>query len=304
MISDATVKMVKYSPEKIPDSWFGNVPLSAEFAPPVLDLKNIAPYLVTLSSIQVPNGFNVLLRARYDGIRVEENVQGMLNIMVGAWGLPAKTALYLNFFGVAAALSFHTHYGLWVIKPTIAHKLLFGIPLVNDEKALAEKLDIYSTVEKGLLPLPLRLQVEREYQVLGEETHSRLIVINAANTVFTIEALYPKPGEILVLTRMAATPWANTDIVRFIVDRDEDIGYANVTTFPLSLAPGGEVECFIPAIRELRLTTSAATAPGNTWFRYTFQRVKLTNILRARFGLAAREELPGDTYDKVMAGVL
>ncbi len=304
MISEATVKMVKYSPEKIPDSWFGNVPLTAEFAPPVLDLKNFSPYIITLSSIKVPNTFNVLLRARYDGVRIEENVTGMLNLQVGAWGLPAKSLLYLNFFGVAAAGNFTTHYGLWVIKPTIAHKLLFGITLANDEKALAEKLDIYSTVEKGLLPLPLRLQIEREYLVLGEETHSRLVNINAANTVFTIETLYPKPGEILVLTRVAATPWANTDVVRMIIDRDEDAGYADVRTFPLSLLPGGEVECFIPALREIRLTTQVATAPGNTWFRYTFQRVKLTNILRARFGLAAREELPGDTYDKVMAGVL
>ena len=40
MISEAMVKTVKYSPEKMPDSWVGNVPLTAEFAPPVLDLKN------------------------------------------------------------------------------------------------------------------------------------------------------------------------------------------------------------------------------------------------------------------------
>jgi len=304
MITEAMVKTVKYPPEKIPDSWFGNVPLNAEFAPPVLDLKNFSPYLVTLSSIQVPNTFNVLLRARYDGVRIEENVTGMLNLQVGAWGLPAKTTLYLNFFGVAAAVNFTTHYGLWVIKPTIAHKLLFGITLANDEKALAEKLDIYSTVEKGLLPLPTRLQIEREYQIVGEETHSRQININANNTVFTIESLYPKPGEILVLTRIAATPWGAANVVRFIIDRDEDAGYADVRTFPLSLLPGGEVECFIPAIREIRLTTQAAVAPGNTWFRYTYQRVKLTNILRARFGLAAKEELPGETYDKVIAGVL
>jgi len=306
MISETNVKMVRYPPEKIPDSWFGNVPLTAEFAPPVLELKNFAPYLITLSSIQVPNtgAFNVLLRARYDGVRIEENVMGMLNLQVGAWGLPAKNLLYLNFFGVAAAVDFTTHYGLWVVKPTIAHKLLFGITLANDEKALAEKLDIYSTVEKGLLPLPVRLQIEREYQVLGEETRSRLVNINAANTIFTIEALYPKPGEILVLTRVAATPWAAADVVRMIIDRDGDAGYADVRTFPLSLVPGGEVECFIPALREIRLTTQAATNPGNTWFRYTFQRVKLTNILRARFGLATKDELPGDTYDKVMAGVL
>jgi hypothetical protein len=39
-------------------------------------------------------------------------------------------------------------------------------------------------------------------------------------------------------------------------------------------------------------------------FRYTFQRIRLTNILRARFGLVSKDEIPGDTWEKVMAGVL
>ncbi|MBA7663291.1 hypothetical protein ES703_71330 [subsurface metagenome] len=30
----------------------------------------------------------------------------------------------------------------------------------------------------------------------------------------------------------------------------------------------------------------------------------MTNIFRARWGLATRDELPKDVYDKVMAGVL
>jgi len=303
-ITEAIVRQVKYPPEKIPDSWFGNVPLSAEFAPAVLELKNFAPYIITLSSIQVPNTFNVILRASYDGERFEENVTGMLNLEVGAWSLLAKDSLRLNFFGVAAAANFTTHYGLWVIKPTIAHKLLYGIPLANDEKAIAEKHNIVDSVEKGVLPLPISQQIEREYKVLGEETHSRLININAPNTIFTLETLQPKAGEIIVLTRVAAQPAAAANIVRLIIDRDTDTGYADLRTFPLSLLPGGEVQCFIPAKTQIKLTTTAAVAPGNHWFRYTFQRIKITNTLRARFGLATREELPGDVWEKVMGGVL
>lgn len=303
MITEAMVKTVKYPPEKIPDSWAGTVPLNAEYAPPVLDLKNFSPYLCALSSIQVPNTSSILLRARYDNIRIEENVQGMLNLQPGAWYLPAKTNLYLNFFGLVA-VAWTAHYGLWAFKPTVAEKIIYGIKLSEDDKALAEKLDIYSTVEKGLLPLPTHLQIEREYQVVGEITHSRLVNINAANTVFNIESIYPQPGEILVLTRIASTTGVAANVVRFIVDRDGDLGYADIDTTALSLVIGGEIDCFVPALTEIKLTTTAAIAPGNTWFRYTFQRVKLTNILRARFGLASRDELPGDTYDKVMAGVL
>jgi hypothetical protein len=309
MISEAIVKAVKYPPELIPDSWFGNVPLTGEVAPPVLDLKNFKPFVVALTNIQVPTppgpAANVLLRARYDGVRVEENTFALPNALVGAWNLLAKDTLYLNFFGIAAVAAYTSHYGLWVIKPTIAHKLLYGISLSADEAALAQKLDIYSTVEKGLLPLPISQQIEREYEVLEEETHSRVVTINANNTVFTIEHIYPKPGEIVVLTSVAAQPAAAANVVRLTVDRDRDIGFADIRTFPLSLVPGGEIACFIPATTEIRLTTQATVFPVPPhWFRYTFQRVKLTNILRARFGLATREELPGDTYDKVMAGVL
>jgi hypothetical protein len=309
MISEATVKAVKYPPELIPDSWFGNVPLNSEFAPPVLDLKNFKPYVVSLSNIQVPTppgpAANVLLRARYDKVQVEENTFALPNALVGAWNLRAKDTLYMNFFGVAAVPAYTSHYGLWVIKPTIAHKLLYGISLSAEEAALAQKLDIYSTVEKGLLPLPLSQQIEREYQVLSEETHSRVVTINANNTVFTIEHIYPNPGEIIVLTRVAAQPAAAANVVRLTIDRDRDLGFADVRTFPLSLVAGGEISCFIPATTEIRLTTQALVFPVPPhWFRYTFQRVKLTNILRARFGLASRDELPGDTFDKCLAGVL
>ncbi|MDP2323649.1 MAG: hypothetical protein Q8N51_06420, partial [Gammaproteobacteria bacterium] len=128
--------------------------------------------------------------------------------------------------------------------------------------------------------------------------------VAVANTVFAIESLTPKPGEIIVLTRVAAAPAAAANVVRLHIDRDDDVDYGNLLTFALSLVAGGEVECFIPALKEIRLTTTAAVAPGAHLFRYTFRRVKLNNILRARFGLASKDQLPGDVYDKVMAGVL
>ncbi|MBA7680441.1 hypothetical protein ES703_88757 [subsurface metagenome] len=107
-----------------------------------------------------------------------------------------------------------------------------------------------------------------------------------------------------MLTRIAANPGAWGDDIRFIVDRDDDHEYANVKTFPLSLIPGGEVSCFIPALEEIRLTTISAGTPGPHLFRYTVIRCRLTNLLRVRFGLVSRDEVPGDTYDKVKAGVL
>ncbi len=303
-ISEATIKNVKFPPELIPDSWFGNVPAGAEATPVPLDLRRFKPYITELANIQVTANANVELRARYDELRAQENTAGMISALVGAWRLLAKDILYLNFFGAILVANYTTHYGVWAFPPTVAHKLLYGIPLTNDEKTLAEKYGIQDSVEKGVLPLPISQQIEREYKVLGEETHSRSINIAVANTRYTIESIYPRKDEIVVLTRMAANPGGAANVIRFVVDRDDDVGHADVRTFPLSLVAGGEVACFIPAIREIRLSTEGSVAPGAHLFRYTYQRIKLTNTLRARFGLASKDELPGDVWQKVMAGVL
>ena len=314
-ISDAIIRRVKYPPELIPDSWYGAVPLTGESAPPVLDLRRFSPYLVILTNILVGLDPNVNLRARYDGfsdVRVEQNNDVTLQDaaganLVGAWWLPAKSTLYYNFFGVAAVANYPTHYGVWAFPPTIAHKLRYNIALSPAEQALAVELGIKNTVEKGLLPLPISQQIEREYYVLGEETHVRSINIAALNVAYTLETIYPKPdGEFLVLTRVAAAPAAVANTIHMIVDRDEDPSFADLMTFPMALTAGGEIACFIPAMREIRLTcTQTAGAPvAAHLFRYTYRRYKMTNILRARFGLVSRDEIPGDTFDKVRGGIL
>jgi len=306
MIGSAQLRQVRYGIEQLPDSWYGIVPLGGEPAPAVLDLKMFAPNLLRLANIKVTALADVVLRARYDQVRVEENTWNMLNIFPGAWDLLAKDQLYLNLFGDVGApeADYPIFYSLWVIRTTVIHKLLLGMNLSTDERALAEKLGLVDSVQKGVMPLPLRYQIERGYTVMAEETHARSINVIIPATVYTIETLYPRPGEILVLTRIAALPGAAADIVRFIVSRDDDANLVDLFTFPLSLVPGGEVACFIPAIKEIRLTCQAALGPAVRRFRYTFQRVKLTNILRARLGLATKDELPGDVYEKVQAGIL
>jgi len=314
-INDAIIRRVKYPPELIPDSWYGAVPLNGESTPPVLDLRRFSPYITILTNLQMLIQANVNLRARYNGfedVRVEQNNGAVLTDaaaanLVGAWWLPAKSILYYNFFGVAAVANYPTHYGVWAFLPTIAHKLRYNLRLSPDEQALAAELGIKNTVEKGLLPLPISQQIEREYYVLGEETHVANVNIAALNTVYTLEIINPRPnGEFIVLTRVAAAPAAAANTIHLIVDRDEDPNFADVMTFPMALTAGGEVACFIPAMTEIRLTATqtAGGAVGAHLFRYTFKRIKLTNILRARFRLVSRDEIPGETYDKVVAGIL
>jgi len=314
-ITEAIIKRVKYPPELIPDSWYGTVPLNGESSPPVLDLKRFSPYIAILANMLMGLNANVNTRARYDGfgdVRVEQSNAAMLSDAagadrVGAWWLPAKSILRYNFFGLALVNNYPTHYGVWAFLPTIAHKFRYNLSLTSDEQALATEMGIKNTVVKGLLPLPISQQIDREYHVLGEETHVRSVTIGALNTVYTLETITPRPnGEFIVLTRVAAAPAGAANTIHLFVDRDEDLSIADLQTFPLALTAGGEVACFIPAMTEIRLTATqtAGVAVGAHLFRYTFKRIKLTNILRARFGLVSRDEIPGETFDKVRAGVL
>lgn len=317
-INEAIIRRVKYPPELIPDSWYGAVPLNGESSPPVLDLKRFGPYIAILTNIKVARNANVNTRARYDGftdVRVEQSNAATLQDaagadLVGAWWLPAKSLLYYNFFGLALVNNYPTHYGVWAFPPTIAHKLRYNLTLTPTERVICEELGIKNTVEKGLLPLPISQQIGREYYILGEETHTRSINIAALNTVYTLESIYPKPNdEFIVLTKVAAAPAAAANTIHIIVDRDDDANFADVRTFPLSLNAGGEIACFIPATREIRLTAEqiAGGAVGAHLFRYTFQRVKLTNLLKVRFGLITEDELPTDAKDvwkKVLGGIL
>jgi len=321
MISEATIKTVKFPPELLPDSWFGALALNAEVAPPILDLRAFSPYLVELTNIQLTPlaALNPDIRLRYDGVRVEQNVAAMLSAipvawvpaplaavlpLPGAWRLPAKNQLYFNLFGLGVVATYSTHYGVWAYPPTIAHKLQWGIALNQKEQAINQELGIADTVEKGLLPLPISQIIEREYHVVGEETHTRNVNIAVAATIFPIEVMYAKAGEILVLTRVAAAPGTAAQNVQIIIDRDNDANYLQFPTLPLDLVAGGEVSCFVPALTQLRLTTTATVAPGPHLFRYTIQRVKLTNILRVRFGLLSEAEAPADLYKKVLGGIV
>lgn len=320
-ISDAIIRMAKYTPELLPDAAVVNVPLLAEVAPPILDLRRFTPYLVTLTGINVIPNPNVNLRLRYGDIQLEENTAAMLQDPVtavagtvpaqrGAWWLTAKDYLYLNMLGLAGGLNnIPVAYSVWAQKPTIAHKLVYGISLSADEQAIADKLGIADTVDKGLLPLPISQQIEREYYVLGEETKSRVVTLALANTDYAIENLYARANEILVLTRIAALmsvpPSVAGDQVQLIIDRDDDHNYCTIPTFPLNILLGGEVNCFVPATSEIRLHTTCAAAPAQPYlFRYTIKRIRLTNILRARFALVTPDEIPGDTYSKTVAGIL
>ncbi|GAI63558.1 unnamed protein product [marine sediment metagenome] len=312
MITEATIAKVKYPPELLPDAVFNDIPASAEVTTPILDLRRITGKLLRLSEIAVERKPDVELRIKNDDIGLHSGY----NLAGGFFGLTsevspyannfqmlAKDRLYYNLFSTAGETAFRTSFGVWVQNLTIADKLKLGIPLTSEERAIDKEFGISSTVEKGLLPLPLEQQIEREYrsQLISEETHGRTMGVTATSQL--VETIYPRAGQFLVLTKLAATEGTADNNIRISISRDTDANYISDLK-PYAVGLERELSCFIPAMTELSLSIIAAGPVSPVYIRYTILKVKLSNLLRCRFGLMSKEEAPGDVWAKVVGGIL
>jgi len=307
MITEATIGKVKYFPEQLPDGAVPTIAASSE-ASPIIDLRQFPPLLVRLSEVAVDRDDEVETRFKVDNTTLNSLAGSMFDGVANNFFLLAKSSLYYNLFnkGVLAKTDYKTFFSLWVIKPTVADKLRLGIPLTPEEQKLNKDLGVSATVEKGLLPLPLSQQILREYQGIQEETHGFQVTVPTVGVA--VATLHPTNGQFLVLTKISADPGiAAADNIRVAIDRDHVSDYVEFPTWALgataAVSLGKEISCFIPALTELRIKLKA-TVSRTINIRYTVWKCALTNIFRARWGLVSKDELPGDVYDKVMAGVL
>lgn len=315
MLTEASIRRVLYYPELLPDTAvIANIAATSEASPPQLDLRQFPPLILRLVDVTPDQDDDVEMRFKIDDATLNPLAGSMFDpsqqpSRFNNFSLLAKKRLYYNLYNgdVAAKLLFKSIFSLWVIKPTVAHKLRYGITLTQEEQKLNKDLGIADTVEKGLLPLPLKEQISREFQVIQEETHAFQLAVPAPAGVY-VETLHPAKGEFLVLTKITADPGgAATDVIQIAVDRDYVSDYVVFPTWALgttgAIALDKEINCFIPALNELRIRLNATVARTIN-VRFTIWKCAMTNLLRARWGLATRGELPGDVYDKVMAGVL
>jgi len=307
-ITEATIKRVLYYPEQLPDSAMPDIAVSSEVSPTLLDLRQFPPLLVRLAEVAADRDDDIEMRFKVDTTTLSVLTGSMFNLLANNFSLLAKNRIYYNLFNSSAVTpktDFKTFFSLWVIKPTVAHKLRLGIPLTPEEQKINRDLGISDTVEKGLLPLPLAQQIAREYQVIQEETHGFNVTVPTAGV--DVETLHPVNGQFLVLTKLSADPETAADNIRIAIDRDQVSDYVEFPTYGLgasaAVSLGKEISCFIPALSELRIKLKA-TVSKTINIRFTVQKCALTNIFRARWGLVTKEELPKDVYDKVMAGVL
>ncbi len=181
--------------------------------------------------------------------------------------------------------------GIWVTRPSIAQRILWGLPLTSEHEQLSKKRGVRDSVVKGILPFPTSYQIERECMGF-KRTYAEIVanVTSGQTTQVVALSLPESPTEFLVLESVTADSAGLTlaNNAQIYVTRDDDTNYLKLPVFPMDSAY--DFPAFIPALRKLEISYYADANLTNRYVRFTIARYKLTDILCARFNLEATQE--------------
>lgn len=316
MISLGALQKSRYWPEKLPVGAALDIPAGG-VSPAPLDLRRFDGWLFALTDLALPQDGDLRLRVYEDDDLHQYRLGAIPNGVPLPWYFIGRTRLGFDLVNTNTASGksqVPVRFAVWAWRPTVADRLALGMGLSAEEQQLARTLGLMDSVEKGVLPLPfdghartgggelMGYQIQREYHVLRDEWIPEVVSL-APGQPYTLLARNPAKGTALVLRSIAMTPQPVGTNLRAVVDRDGDLEYVTVPSHVL-MNVDDSAEAFIPSVTELRITLRADAAVTNAQVRVRVQTVRLTNTLRARWGLVPPEQLPGDTANKVRGGVL
>ena len=273
-------------------------------------------WVATLESIAATQNGSVALDFTFDRRRIPALVnQGLTDALPSgmrsaAMRLPAvkNMSLVAYNYGTSAVNNFIINYQVSLRRLTVADKLLMGIDnFTKDElDALNDKsIDVRGLVEKGIHPIPVQAQVERTYmnRILYEDTRTLHVdALTSDQSFLTIRSSESGPDTFLVLREIALE---GTPSVILSVDRDEDYNYMGVIGSAFLDADDRPWDVFVPALNYLTFHIQAVSAPVTAVpVRVRVWHCKLSNLMRVRFGLAHRGDVPDNTYLRAIAGVI
>ena len=303
-INVSTVKRVKYTPELLPNSTFITILAGREASPPAMDLRMFRPELLSLAYFDLSRDADIEVRIKADDYTSRINAGGLLDNLPTTNMYTAKNDLFFNTanIGLTTKSNFPVRFGVWVETLNVALKIKHGLGLTGEEEELNKKRNIYALVEKGLLPLPLKYQLLREYQIVRETTYT----VNADLIAHITHNLTSMPSidtnQFFVLTNISAVSGTASDAIEVTIGRDGDSTYTVFSTLGLSL--DRSLDCFIPAIDELQINAQSQTNVSGFRIRFKVLTCKLTNVLRIKWGLVTKDEVSADLWEKVQSGIL
>ncbi|MBA7507340.1 hypothetical protein ES706_06059 [subsurface metagenome] len=245
---------------------------------------------------------NVLLKLKADREPTHEAETVSLDVMGELTPLEflATRSLSLVLNADAIVDNYKMYLGIWVIRPSVAQRILWGLPLTAEDEALSGKRGVRDSVEKGILPFPIPYQIERECMGF-KHTYTEIVANVTSGQATPIETLSPPlSDEFLVLESVTAD---NTDLTlannaQIYVTRDDDTNYLKLPVFPMDKAY--DFPAFIPALRKLEIKYYADADLVNRYVRFAIGRYKRTDVLKARFGLPSTPE----AVESTRAGVV
>lgn len=313
----------KYWYEKLQYTWGpqtlagGATPVNTPiFSVSRVNRTEIPQWVAELSNIGATQNASVALDFTFDRHRIPAlSSQGFTNAMpaglrsmlpdaVGATGSMSLTAQ--NSSGGSIA-NFQFNYQVAMRRLTVADKLVAGIDkfTADELEALNDKsIDVRGLIDKGIgHPIPIEDQIRRTYKNRAK-VDFRLLHVDASTSdaaFLTIRASEFGQDRFLVLRELAIEGGA---AVTVSVDRDDDINYMGVNGAAFAEADDRPWDVFIPALHYLTFHIQATAPVSAVPIRIVVWHVKWSNILRVRFGLAGRGDVPDNTYLRAIAGVV
>ena len=203
----------------------------------------------------------------------------------------ATSSLSLVLNADAPVSDYKMYLGIWVVRPSIAQRILWGLPLTPQHEELSRKRGVRDGVNKGILPFPTSYQIERECMGF-KRTYAEVVanVTSGQATQVLVLSLPESSDEFLVLESITAdnTGLTLANNAQIYVTRDDDTNYLKLPVFPMDKAY--DFPAFIPALHKLEISYYADANLTNKYVRFAIGRYKLTDILRARFNLEATQE--------------
>jgi len=309
----------KYWYERLQYTWgpqtlnTGNTPV---FNVSKLNSTQVPQWVAELSGIAATQNANVFLDIAFDRNSIPALVnQGATDALPSGVrsysGLLVRAtrnmSLQMQNLGFSSIDNFQLNYQVAMRRLTVADKILLGISqFTQDEQdALRNKsIDIEGLVSRGAIPIPIETQIERTYRNRLIYSEERLLHVDAdlSDTSFlTIRASETGGDSFLVLRHIAIEGGASVVVS---VDRDEDSNYMGVNGAAFVDADDRPWDVFVPALRYLTFHIQANSIIQGVPIRIVVWHVKLSDILRIRFGLVGRGQVPDDLYLRVIAGVV
>jgi len=283
------IRKARYLPELLPLFHAQNLATGDN---PIITLAGptISPDIPVLTDkLSATPDATVLLKLKADKEATHKAETISLNVMGELTPLEflATRSLSLVLNADAPVSDYKMYLGIWVVRPSIAQRILWGLPLTPHHEELSRKRGVRDSVVKGILPFPTSYQIERECMGF-RRTYAEIVanVTSGQATQVVVLSLPESSPEFLVLESITAASTANN--AQIFVTRDDDTNYLKLPVLPMDSAY--DFPAFIPALRKLEISYYADADLADRYVRFIIGRYKLTDILRARFNLEATAE--------------